>query len=73
MSHEELDREIFELFDTDGSGYIEVNDLEWVGRAMGWKQEQVRELIYAMDPNHDGRVSFEEFLLILRHIEQRLA
>lgn len=39
MSHEELDRELFSLFDYDGSGIIDVNDFEFIGKAMGWKQD----------------------------------
>lgn len=33
-----LDFEIFQLFDTDGSGNIDINDLEQIGKAMGWKK-----------------------------------
>jgi Ca2+-binding EF-hand superfamily protein len=39
LTHEEIDKEIFELFDADGSGAIEVNDLEGIGKVMGWKPE----------------------------------
>jgi Ca2+-binding EF-hand superfamily protein len=35
-----LNREIFELFDLDGSGRIDVNDMEDIGRAMGWKKQE---------------------------------
>jgi Ca2+-binding EF-hand superfamily protein len=35
-----LNKEIFELFDLDGSGKIDVNDLEEIGRAMGWKKQE---------------------------------
>jgi Ca2+-binding EF-hand superfamily protein len=72
LSHEEMDRELFAMFDSDGSGFIEFNDLEGIGKAMGWPQDQARELIFAIDPNHDGRVSFDEFLLVLRHVEERM-
>jgi Ca2+-binding EF-hand superfamily protein len=34
-----MDRELFSLFDQDGSGHIELNDLEGIGKAMGWKTE----------------------------------
>lgn len=34
-----INREIFELFDLDGSGRLDVNDLEEIGRAMGWKRQ----------------------------------
>ncbi len=40
LSHEELDRELFVLFDVTGQGYIESRDFETIGRAMGWKADQ---------------------------------
>jgi len=40
LSHEELDRELFALFDIMGQGYIESKDLEIIGRAMGWRSDQ---------------------------------
>ena len=33
-----LNQEIFHLFDLDGSGKIDINDLEDIGKAMGWKK-----------------------------------
>jgi len=39
ISHEELDRELFQMFDHDGSGFIDVGDFDFIGRAMGWKQD----------------------------------
>lgn len=51
----------------------------WVGKMVKVTTQEflflyniVRDLIQAIDPNHDGRISFDEFLLILRHIEERL-
>lgn len=32
--------EIFALFDLDGSGKIDINDLEEIGKAMGWKKQE---------------------------------
>ena len=37
-----LNKEIFDLFDLDGSGKLDVNDLEEIGRAMGWKRQEGR-------------------------------
>jgi Ca2+-binding EF-hand superfamily protein len=33
---------------------------------------EVIDLIYSLDPNHDGQISFEEFKEVLKHIEERL-
>jgi hypothetical protein len=32
----------------------------------------VRDLIFSIDPNHDGKITYEEFLSIMRHIESSL-
>ena len=80
-SNENLDLDIFQLFDTDGSGKIDINDLEQVGKAMGWKKQEgsylrinsvVDDLIFSLDPNHDGKITFEEFREVMKHIEDRL-
>jgi Ca2+-binding EF-hand superfamily protein len=34
-NNENLNREIFDLFDLDGSGKLDIKDLEEIGRAMG--------------------------------------
>ena len=31
-----MTKEIFSLFDLDGSGKLDINDLEGIGKAMGW-------------------------------------
>jgi Ca2+-binding EF-hand superfamily protein len=78
-----LNKEIFELFDLDGSGKIDVNDLEEIGRAMGWKKQEgnfiihklfslVNELILSLDPNNDGQITWAEFQVVMKHIEDRL-
>lgn len=68
-----MDYEIFQLFDIDGSGQIDIDDLEQIGKALGWKKQEgipyqwinseflVNDLIYTLDPNHDGKISYEEF------------
>lgn len=38
---------------------------------MGWEKEQVQELITDLDPKHDGKITHEEFILILKYIEQK--
>lgn len=35
---------------------------------MGWKLEQLDELLMELDPNHDGEITEEEFLLIMKYI-----
>ena len=33
----------------------------------------VSELIIELDPNHDGQITYEEFILIMKYIEQKQA
>lgn len=33
---------------------------------------KVNELIFSLDPNHDGQITFEEFKEVLKNIEERL-
>lgn len=62
-------QEMFAAFDIDGSGAIEKEDLETSAKSMGWTNQQVNDLINELDPNHDGRITQEEFILILSYIE----
>lgn len=39
-NNENLNKEIFELFDQDGSGKLDIKDLEDIGRALGWKRDR---------------------------------
>jgi hypothetical protein len=32
----------------------------------------VRDLLYSLDPNHDGSITFEEFLIVMQHIDQQM-
>ncbi len=40
ISSEDLDRELFQIFDYQGTGQIDANDMEIVGRALGWRTDQ---------------------------------
>jgi len=37
----------------------------------GWKPEKITALIKDLDPNHEGDFNLEEFILILKYIEQK--
>jgi hypothetical protein len=34
--------------------------------------ELVVDLILSLDPNHDGKITFDEFREVMKHIEERL-
>jgi Ca2+-binding EF-hand superfamily protein len=74
--------EIFKAFDVDNSGYIDKLDLETASAALGWKDHQGKlksmtnilvasDLVMELDPNHDGKITHEEFILIMKYIEQK--
>jgi len=38
---------------------------------MGWSEQQLDEFILELDPNHDGEITEEEFMLVMKYIQQR--
>ena len=68
---------VFELFDCDGSGFVESSELPQLGkmrRELGqrtsvWTAERNEQLIRAIDQNHDHKLSAQEFWT---HFEREL-
>ncbi|CAK4123927.1 unnamed protein product [Aphanomyces euteiches] len=62
-SKHHLIKEVFNMIDTDGSGYITVDEFVAIFKALGQSldHEDVRELVYQIDRNSDGKIDFEEF------------
>ncbi len=56
-------REAFNLFDTDGSGSIDVRELKAAMRALGFqvKKSEIRQIISDIDKDENGTVEFDEF------------
>merc|ERR1712072_1276897 len=56
-------REAFELFDTDGSGSIDANELKTAMRALGFapKKEEISKVLSDLDNDGNGTVEYEEF------------
>lgn len=54
---------LFKFFDTDNSNYITKDDLKeaFARNAKAFTDEQIDEMIYEIDPNHDNKISFDEF------------
>jgi len=57
-------KKTFDSFDTDATGYLSQDELENVMRGVGFSlsQEQVQQLIVALDLDGDGMVEKDEFL-----------
>merc|ERR1711862_66565 len=60
-------KEAFDLFDTDGSGSIDVNELKVAMKALGMdaKSDEIRKLINDIDSDGDGTIDFDEFLAMM--------
>lgn len=57
-------REAFELFDTDGNGTIDTNELKAAMQNLGFdaKNHTVYQMISDIDRNGTGDINFDEFL-----------
>jgi calcium-binding protein CML len=70
-SKEEMIEEIFKMIDTDGSGFITVDEFVAIFKTLGQSldHDDVRELVYQMDRNNDGKIDLEEFTKMLEKHE----
>jgi len=59
----------FQLFDTDGSGTIETQELKIAMRALGFepKQEEIDKMVRDVDDDGSGSVDYPEFLEMMAH------
>ncbi|NXW81635.1 CETN1 protein, partial [Alopecoenas beccarii] len=60
-------REAFELFDTDGTGAIDVKELKVAMRALGFepRKEEIKKMISDTDTEGTGKISLNEFLVVM--------
>lgn len=60
-------REAFDLFDTDGTGTIDVKELKVAMRALGFepKKEEMKKMISDIDKDGSGTIDFEDFLALM--------
>ncbi|XP_072454754.1 centrin-1-like [Notamacropus eugenii] len=60
-------REAFDLFDTDGTGTIDVKELKVAMRALGFepKKEEIKKMIADIDKEGAGKISFNDFLAVM--------
>lgn len=67
--HESLLRETFHRFDTDETGSISVKNLHQI-LGETFEGVEVEELMKEADANHDGSISYEEFLDYLQQTDR---
>lgn len=65
-------KEIFDLFDHEKQGCINVSDLETIMGSLRRDPAEVREFINNIDPNSTGFIGFPEFLELMQNIENRI-
>merc|ERR1712205_33468 len=60
-------REAFELFDTDGSGAIDIAELNTAMSALGFepKKSEIEKMVRDMDKDGDATVDLEEFFIMM--------
>ncbi len=80
-SEEEIEnfRCIFEMFDKERLGFIGVSDLQTIMRSLGRDPSEALDLMTSlnvqMGTNEDGsdvRINFEDFLKLMKSLENRL-
>ncbi|KAH9149191.1 hypothetical protein AeRB84_007647 [Aphanomyces euteiches] len=67
-SKDQLIKEVFDMIDTDGSGSITVDEFVAIFKTLGQSlnHDDVRELVYQMDCNNDGKIDLDEFEKMLQ-------
>lgn len=57
-------KEAFDLFDTEGAGYIDAKELKVAMRALGFepKKEEIKKMISDVDKEGRGIIEFQDFL-----------
>jgi len=65
-------KDIFDLFDKDQSGKIQSNDLENILTSLKRDPEEAKQMLDEIDPNHDGEITFNEFISLMGKIENKI-
>jgi Ca2+-binding EF-hand superfamily protein len=60
------------MFDKDKSGYINISDLQTIMRSLGRDPHEAIELLGTLELSQEGKLNFEEFLKIMKHLENRM-
>ncbi|KAL8604942.1 hypothetical protein ACOMHN_028570 [Nucella lapillus] len=68
----ELYANVFLGMDQDGNGWLSVEELAVGCRKLGFHltDQEAEDSFCAIDQNHDGRITLDEFLAIMGHIEE---
>ena len=60
-------KEAFDLFDSEGTGVIDIKELKVAIRALGFepKKEEIKKMIAEIDKDGTGKLSFDDFLSLM--------
>ena len=61
------------MFDKDRSGFVSVEDLKTIMKSLNRDPDEAHDLIQSLQQEVDDKLSFEEFLRIMKQLENRLA
>jgi len=69
MSEAQRLKEIFELFDSDGDGYITIPELRKTLKQCDYKvtDEGIEQIMKEADINKDGKICFDEFKIFFKN------
>lgn len=60
------------MFDKEKTGVVNVNDLQTIMKSLGRDPQEAIDLLEELDFDPNGQMSFEEFLRIMKNLENRL-
>lgn len=60
-------KEAFDIFDTEGKGYIDIKELKVAIRALGFepKKEEIKKMAAEIDKDGTSKLSFDDFLTLM--------
>merc|ERR1711981_1081214 len=60
-------REAFDLFDSDGGGTIDINELTTAMTALGFepKKGEIKKMVDDLDKDSDGTIDWDEFMILM--------
>ena len=62
---------IFDMFDSQKTGFVDVQHLQTILKCLGRDPNEAEELLKDLNPDQN-QLSFQEFLIIMRQLENKL-
>jgi Ca2+-binding EF-hand superfamily protein len=60
------------MFDKNKTGVVNVNDLQTIMKSLGRDPQEAIDILEELEFDPDGQMVFEEFLRIMKSLENRL-